>query len=168
MSNVSKAMRKMIAFYKGSIHDINHTMKVYTFAKTIGEEENLDPYLQETLELTAIVHDLSCPYCKEKYGCSAGYYQQIESEPLVREFFADFALKPEQLERIVYLVTHHHTYRNVDGLDYQILLEADYLVNCDESMKYKRNYQVFLTEIFQTETGKQLLQQIFEEKKTSL
>ena len=30
-------------------------------------------------------------------------------------------------------MTHHHTYTGVDGIDYQILLEADYLVNADES-----------------------------------
>lgn len=28
-----------------------------------------------------------------------------------------------------YLVGHHHTYKDIDGLDYQILVEADFLVN---------------------------------------
>ena len=31
-----------------------------------------------------------------------------------------------------YLIAHHHTYTNMDGLDYQILVEADFLVNLYE------------------------------------
>ncbi len=160
MTTISKAITQMIAYYKGDIHYINHFLKVYAYAKTIGEEENLNPHLQQTLELAAIVHDIACPYCNQKYGCSVGYYQQLESEPLVREFFSTYDLPQNQLERIVYLVTHHHTYTNVDGLDYQILLEADYLVNFAESEKYARNLNTFRTKIFKTHSGLSILESI--------
>ena len=33
------------------------------------------------------------------------------------------------IRRVEYLVGHHHTYKDIDGLDYQILVEADFLVN---------------------------------------
>ena len=33
------------------------------------------------------------------------------------------------IERVSYLVGHHHTYTDIDGMDYQILVEADFLVN---------------------------------------
>ena len=33
---VSEAIEKMIAFYKGSIRDIDHFIKVWSYAKTIG------------------------------------------------------------------------------------------------------------------------------------
>ena len=36
------------------------------------------------------------------------------------------------VERICYLIGHHHTYKDVDGADYQLLLEADFLVNAYE------------------------------------
>ena len=39
----------------------------------------------------------------------------------------------QKVERIIWLVTHHHTYTNIDGIDYQILIEADFLVNASES-----------------------------------
>ncbi len=39
---VSQAIEKMIAFYKGNIHDIDHFIKVWAYAKTIGELEGLD------------------------------------------------------------------------------------------------------------------------------
>ena len=33
------------------------------------------------------------------------------------------------IERVSYLVAHHHTYNEIDDVDYQILVEADFLVN---------------------------------------
>ena len=36
------------------------------------------------------------------------------------------------IRRVSYLVGHHHTYDQIDGLDYQILVEADFLVNLYE------------------------------------
>ena len=65
---VSQAIEKMIAFYKGNIHDIDHFIKVWAYAKTIGELEGLDAHTQEVLELAAVIHDISCPLCREKYG----------------------------------------------------------------------------------------------------
>ena len=55
---VSEAIEKMIAFYKGSIHDIDHFIKVWSYAKTIGELEGLDAHTQEFLELAAVIHDI--------------------------------------------------------------------------------------------------------------
>ena len=34
-----------------------------------------------------------------------------------------------QIARVAYLVGHHHTLRGIDGIDYQILIEADYIAN---------------------------------------
>ena len=51
----------MIEFYKGSRHDVNHFLKVWAMAKTIGELEGLDSHTQQVLELTAVIHDIACP-----------------------------------------------------------------------------------------------------------
>lgn len=64
-------------------------------------------------------------------------------------------------ERIVYLVSHHHTYGNVDGMDYRILLEADFLVNADESQMSEKSVRNAKEKIFETETGKGLLDAIY-------
>lgn len=36
------------------------------------------------------------------------------------------------IDRVCYLIAHHHTYTDINGLDYQILVEADFLVNLYE------------------------------------
>ena len=61
-----------------------------------------------------------------------------------------------------YLVGHHHTYQGVDGLDYQILLEADFLVNADEMNLSKEAIEKMKTNVFKTKTGIELLNHIYE------
>lgn len=65
---VSAVMEKTIAISAGSLHDTDHFLKAYALAKTIAETDGLDTRTQETLELAAVVHDIACPLCCEKYG----------------------------------------------------------------------------------------------------
>ena len=37
------------------------------------------------------------------------------------------------MNRVAYLVGYHHSPEQIDGIDYQILIEADYIVNASES-----------------------------------
>ena len=161
---VSSAIEKMIAFYQGNLHDINHFLKVWAFARTIGEQEGLDDQTQLTLELAAVVHDIACPLCREKYGNTSGKHQEEESALLVAEFFKDVPAGELDVERITWLVTHHHTYTNVEGMDYQILLEADFLVNAGESEYSKQAIENFCRKVFRTEAGTHLLKSMFPEK----
>ena len=158
---VSTAIQKMIEFYKGNLHDINHFLKVWAMAKTIGELEGLDAHAQEVLELTAVVHDIACPLCREKYGSASGRNQELESPPLVEAFFADLPADRSDVDRISWLVAHHHTYTNVDGSEHQILLEADFLVNADEGGSSRAAIEAFRTNVFRTGAGLKLLDSIY-------
>ena len=158
---VAAATQKMIEFYKGSLHDINHFLKVWAMAKTISELEGLDRHTQEVLELTAVVHDISCPLCREKYGNADGKHQELESLPLVEAFFAELPVEHSDVERISWLVAHHHTYTNIDGLDHQILLEADFLVNAGESGYARSAIENFRQRVFRTAAGTRLLDSMY-------
>ena len=159
--NISQIMEKMIVFSNGNLHDMNHFMCVWTYAKTIGELEGLDRKTQETLEIAAITHDIACPLCREKYGNTNGKYQEAEGEVLVRDFLADTGLDERQIDRVAYLVGHHHTLTGISGADYQILIEADYLVNADESRHSAENIRNFRDKFFKTKTGIRLLNDIY-------
>ena len=154
--NISQIMEKMIAFSNGNLHDINHLMCVWTYAKTIGELEGLDRKTQETLEIAAITHDIACPLCREKYGNANGKYQEIEGAPLVTEFLSDTGMTTEQISRVAYLVGHHHTLTDIKGMDYQILIEADYIVNASENGYSKENVENFVEKIVKTQSGREL------------
>ena len=158
---VSSAIEKMIAFYQGNLHDINHFLKVWAFARTIGEQEGLDEQTQRTLELAAVVHDIACPACREKYGNANGKYQELESPPLVEKFFEGMHVERRMAERISWLVAHHHTYTDVEGMDYRILLEADFLVNAGEGGLSRAAIETMRQNVFRTETGIRLLDSVY-------
>ena len=109
MMTIAQIMEKMIAFSEGNIHDITHLSCVWTYAKTIGELEGLDADTQFILEVAAITHDIACPLCRKKYGNTNGKYQEQEGAPLVREFLADTGMTAAQIDRVAYLVGHHHS-----------------------------------------------------------
>lgn len=157
----AEIIRKMITFSNGNRHDVNHFIKVYAFAKTIGECEGLDQDTQAILEIAAVVHDIACPLCREKYGNTNGKYQELEGPALVRDFLADSGLPQAAVDRVAWLVGHHHTLRDIDGPDHQILIEADYLVNADESQYPRENVENTLERVFQTETGRTLLRSMY-------
>ena len=158
---VAATTQKMIAFYRGNIHDIDHFLKVWAMAKTIGELEGLDKHAQEVLELAAVVHDIACPLCREKYGDTNGKHQELESPPLVEACFEDLPVERPDVERISWLVAHHHTYANIDGPDHQILLEADFLVNAGESGYTPSAIRNFRERVFRTAAGKELLDSMY-------
>ena len=161
MLTIPQLTEKMIAFSAGNTADIHHFLCVWAYAKTIGEAEGLDEKTLFLLEATAIIHDISCPLCREKYGNTNGKRQEEEGGPLVRSFLADAGLSAEQVDRVAYLVSHHHTYTDIDGIDYQILIEADYIVNASESGYSPENRKNFLEEHMKTESGKRLLRSTF-------
>ena len=158
---IASAIEKMIDFYKGNLHDIAHFMKVWAFAETIGKQEKLDAHTQQVLELAAVVHDIACPLCREKYGNTNGKNQELESSPLVEAFLSDLPVPSDDIQRISWLAAHHHTYENVDGLDYRILLEADFLVNADESGYKIAAIKSAEKNIFRTPSGIRLLKSMY-------
>ena len=158
---VVAAVEKMIRFSDGNIHDIEHFMKVWAFAKTIGEQEGLDEHTQFILELAAVVHDISCPLCREKYGSTNGKLQEHESPALIGKFFKDSDLDELDVKRISWLAAHHHTYTDVDGIDHRILLEADFLVNAGEKGSPKSAVRKAREIIFKTQSGTRLLNSMF-------
>ena len=158
---ISAIIKKMIEFYRSSLHDIDHFLKVYAYAKAIGELEGLPAGKQKILEIAAIVHDIPCPLCREKYGSAAGKYQEKEGPALAREFLKEFSLSADEIERICWLVGHHHSVTDVDGIDHRILLEADYLVNAAESNYSRENIENALKSFFRTESGIAILKSIY-------
>ena len=66
-----------------------------------------------------------------------------------------------QTDRVSFLVGHHHTYEGIDGPDWQILLEADYLVNACENDYSADQIKSFLETHAKTPSGKRFIRQIF-------
>jgi HD superfamily phosphodiesterase len=161
MDNVGKVTDAMIQYYAGDVRRINHFLKVYGFAKAIGELEGLDKETQETLEIAALTHDIGIKNSEIKYKSTAGNYQQIEGPPVADKMLTDLHLEIKMIERVCWLIAHHHTYHDIKGEDYQILIEADFLVNAFEDHLSDEAIHNMKVKLFRTEAGLRFLNHMF-------
>ena len=81
--------------------------------------------------------------------------------PMARDFLADTGMAEEQIERVAYLVGHHHTLDSIDGLDYQILIEADFIVNACEKGWGGEKVKYFRDTVMTTAAGKRIVEAVF-------
>ena len=141
MNNTGKVIEAMIEYYGTDLRRINHFLKVFSFAKTIGEGESLDADSQTLLEISAIVHDIGIKQSELKYNSSAGKYQELEGPAEAEKLLSDLGYDGDFIEKVCYLVGHHHTYSQIDSMPYQILVEADFLVNLYEDAASKQSIE---------------------------
>ena len=158
----------MIAYEKGVPKRIHHFLKVYEFARIICEGEKLGGEMRHITETAAIVHDIGIHLEEQKYGNGHGHYQEIEGPPEAKKMLEALGYDKAVTERVCWLVGHHHTYTNIDGTDYRILVEADFLVNIYEHHENDSDGEAMRAEaravrktIFRTETGKALLDELY-------
>lgn len=161
MNLINDLLQEMICYYTGDAKRIQHFIKVHSFSKLIGELEHLDSDTLMILELASIVHDIGIKPAEEKYGSCNGKFQEQEGPSAARELLQKLHVNETAIERICYLVGHHHTYDKIDGADYQILVEADFLVNLYEDGADTKAAASAYEKIFKTETGKQLCKTMF-------
>lgn len=161
ISKTLQLIQRMTQYEKGVPHRIQHFLKVHTFALMIAEMEGADERTVEILRAATIVHDIGIKPSIVKYSSSAGEYQQIEGPEPAREMLKEVGYDEGLIERVCYLIAHHHTYTNIDGLDYQILVEADFLVNIfEDGMKMPQIISV-RARVFKTKAGIQLLEDMY-------
>lgn len=154
----------MIAHDRGDARRINHFLKVWAYAKSIGECEGLPEETQRILEAAALLHDVGIRVCEQKYGSCTGPQQELEGPPIACAILESLGYTPAFAERVCYLVGHHHTYSAIDGDDYQILVEADFLVNLHEGGEDASAARAVREKLFKTQTGKAYLDALFLEK----
>lgn len=152
---------KMLAFDRGQPDLIQHFTKVHSYAKLIAECEGVDAHVGEVLEVAALVHDIGIPLCNQKYGSHPGPMQEKEGPPLARALLSELDFTPEEIERVCALVGEHHTLSPIDGIDHQILLEADLLVNCFMHGNPRDSLYHTWRHVIATPTGKRVFAEMF-------
>lgn len=152
----------MIDYNNGDPKRIQHTTKVHAYASMIGRIEGLDEETLFILESAALVHDIGIRASEQKYGHQNGKLQEQEGPAVAREMLTRLGGYSErQIERICWLVGHHHTYHVCEDLDYQILIEADFLVNLYEDNESPHAIRAVRKNIFRTGSGTKMLETMF-------
>lgn len=158
---LNKLHMAMIELYCGDPKRIQHFCKVHSYAKLIAETENIGKKSLFILEAAALTHDIGIHLCEEKYGNCNGELQEKEGPAIAGKMLGNLGFEDDVSERVQYLIAHHHTYDNIDGIDYQILVEADFLVNIMEDNLSKEAALNIYHNIFKTECGKKICEEMF-------
>lgn len=145
---------------------IHHFVKVHAFARDIGLAEGLDEKTLYILEAAAIVHDAGIHESERIYGNAGGKHQEELGPRVARPLLEKAGYAPSAIERILWLIAHHHTYADIEGADYQILVEADFLTNIYEDAPDDAQVRRHMAEqarkhIFRTATGIRLLEMLY-------
>ena len=152
---------KMIEYYSGDPKRIQHFTKVHSYARLIGQLEHLSDDTQNILEIAALVHDIGIKISELKYGNCNGKNQEKEGKAEAEKLLTELGYPQEVIERVSYLVGHHHSYDQIEGIDYQILVEADFIVNMYEDAEAEENCRKVCKRIFKTESGTRIFKEMF-------
>ncbi|MDR0361157.1 MAG: HD domain-containing protein [Planctomycetota bacterium] len=139
----------------------NHFLKVDSYAELIGVAEGMPAEDLHWLRVACFLHDIGIKPSIEKHGSPGGQYQQVEGPPIAGDILATYNCPAQRVDRVKWLIAHHHEYADIRDLDHRILVEADFLVNCDEGGMAKPAIQSVHDKIFKTAAGTGMLETLF-------
>jgi hypothetical protein len=149
----------MIKYNAGDPKRIQHSIKVHSYSKLIGQLENLNKKTLFILESAAILHDIGIKNCEAKYNNTSGPLQEKEGKIVGNEILKSLNYKESYIKRILFLISNHHSYDKIDNIDFQILVEADFIVNIEEENS-KENNSIYKN-LFKTKNGKIIFKEMF-------
>lgn len=137
---------------------INHALQVLHYAELIMEGEGVDEASRKIITITALLHDVGIKAAEEKYNSAAGPYQEIEGPPIAETIMQQYGESDTITRRVAYIIGGHHTAAQNNGLDFQIIWEADLLVNIEEDglANGSDKLQRIIDKNFTTLTGKNI------------
>jgi len=158
---VSSAKDQMIEYFQNDVRRINHALKVFSFSQIISEKLDLDSQTSEIIYLSALLHDIGIKEALKKYNSSVGKYQEIEGPKIAEKILSNLDIPVEIINRVCFIIGNHHSYNKIDGIDFQILVEADFLVNIYEDDISMNSIKNIYKQIFKTFEGKKLMEMMY-------
>lgn len=153
---------KILTEYFGKdVKRINHAVKVATFARNIALLEEVSEKDLLVIEICGYLHDVGIKLAEERYQSSNGKFQEELGPGIVKELLKDFDIEESILKRICFIIGNHHTYNKIDAIDFQILVEADFIVNIYEDNMNKESVEEVYRRIFKTKTGKEFIEKMY-------
>jgi HD superfamily phosphodiesterase len=142
---------------------IEHTLKVLSRAEEIASGEGLgEAFIENVVVLGSVFHDIGIPEALQKHGSMDAAYQEKEGPPVARRIMEEMGVRPDILERVCYIVGNHHTAKRVDGMDFQAIWEADFIVNVDEKniTLDPEKVDIEVKDNIKTKTGRKLVAEV--------
>jgi HD superfamily phosphodiesterase len=139
---------------------INHTLKVAQYAEEILKIEGGHPLV---VLGAAYLHDIGITEAEKKNGSASVEDQEKEGKVIAEDILMKLNVQRGIVNEICDIIGHHHHPRERETLNFQILFEADWLVNMQEN-GYSRDLkkvEEIIEKKFSTVTGKNLASELF-------
>lgn len=143
---INRVAMKMKSYYHGDAEKVQHFVRVYTLAKTIGELERLGDEEQEYLELAAVVHNV-------------GGENPV---PTVRDILKSCGVEDDVNLHVCHIVGNMDNYDHISSLDHQIFIEARMIVQFKEDGTPADEIVRIAEERFITNYGRMFLKRAFD------
>jgi HD superfamily phosphodiesterase len=140
---------------------INHALKVYGFARCIAGREHYSENDMLVVSLSAMLHDIAIRHCEAVYGSCGGKLQEKEGPGIARPLLEKYTNDEALIAHVCDIIAHHHTYKGVDDICHQVIIEADFLVNFDEGEFERPAFETAVCKHFKTAAGKELAEAMF-------
>ncbi len=155
-----KIALEMKKYFGTDFKRVNHALKVARYAEQILKIEGGHPLV---VLGAAYLHDIGIHEAERKHGSPSGHYQEIEGPPIARRILEGLSVQREIVNEICDIIAHHHSPKAEEPLNFQILYEADWLVNLEEEgiSKDREKLEKVIGKVFKTTTGKELAQKVY-------
>jgi len=155
-----KLIKELGQYFGDDKKRIDHAKKVMRFAEDVLKEEKGDWHI---VIPASILHDVGIKVAEEKYGSTAGNYQEKEGPDIARKILLKISFKKEDIDEICEIIAHHHTPDKINTMNFRVLYDADWLVNLKDEIdtKDKAKLKKIIEKVFLTKTGKTLAAKIY-------
>ena len=93
-NRIGKVATAMMQKNAGDLKRIEHSLKVYGYARNLGLSERLNDELQEIVELTGLLHDIGIHVAEMKYGKCTSKDQETDKVWGMRQGAKEYLTKP--------------------------------------------------------------------------
>lgn len=153
---------EMKRYFGTDFKRINHARKVAHYAEEINRTEQGDPAV---VLISAFLHDIGIKNAELKYNNSSARYQHQEGPPVAQHILTELKADQAIIDEVCDIISHHHSPRKEESVNFKVLFDADLIVNLDDKQKETASKREQLEKIigksFLTDTGRRIAERLF-------
>lgn len=155
----ARLIETMESYFGQDEKRIRHAKKVTDYVEQLLDQETDYP----VCIAAGVLHDIGIHEAERKYGSNSGKYQEMEGPGIARPILERLGFSPDKTSEICDIIAHHHSPGIVTTRNFQVLYEADWLVNLkdDYDLEDPDKLKKVISKVFRTPQGKALARKIY-------
>ena len=155
-----KIIAEMKAIFGIDQKRIDHALGVLEYATEIQRSHGGEPLV---VKAAAILHDIGISQVREKQGTDAGQAHEQLGPPIARNILTKLAVPKEATDHVCRIIANHHSPDNIDTKEFEVIWDADWLVNIPAEHAGASNDQLreIIEKTFKTSAGRRLATEQF-------